>query len=150
MHRKIEKTRALRAQGFSLIELMIVVVIIGIAAAIALPSYQDYVTRSRIADATSGLASKRVQMEQYFQDNRTYVGADATNFPCATDSTSSANFNFSCTGLAANTYIIQANGKATMSDFAFNIDQNNTRRTTAAKSGWNTGNCWIVSKGATC
>ena len=150
MYRKFEKTRAHRAQGFSLIELMIVVAIIGISAAIALPSYQDYVTRSRIADATTGLANRRVQMEQYFQDNRTYVGAAATNFPCATDNTASANFNFTCTGLSATAYTIQANGKASMADFAFDINQNNLRRTTAAKTGWNTGDCWIMSKGTSC
>lgn len=50
-------------KGFTLIELMVVI-----------PAYQDYVTRGRIAEATSELASKRVLMEQWFQDSRSYVG----------------------------------------------------------------------------
>lgn len=140
----------LNAFGFTLIELMIAVAIIGILAAIAMPQYQDYVLRSRLTDATSALANKRVQMEQYFQDNRSYVGADATGFPCAPDTTTSSNFNFACVGLSATAYTIQANGKNTTSSFGFTIDQNNAKATTQAKTGWSTGACWIVSKGGSC
>ena len=42
-------------QGFTLIELMVVVAIVGILAAVAYPSYQDYVTRGQIAEGTSTL-----------------------------------------------------------------------------------------------
>ena len=61
-------------KGFTLIELMIVVAIIGILATIALPAYSNYVRSGKATEATSTLASARVQMEQHFQDNRTYVG----------------------------------------------------------------------------
>ncbi|HTS84956.1 MAG TPA: prepilin-type N-terminal cleavage/methylation domain-containing protein, partial [Usitatibacter sp.] len=61
---------ARQARGFTLIEVMIVVAIIAILAAIAVPSYQDYVTRGRIIEATGGLGDARNKMEQYFQDNR--------------------------------------------------------------------------------
>ena len=63
--------------GFTLIELMIAVVVVAILTAIALPSYQEYVTRGKITEATSNLADMRVKLEQFFQDNRTYVGACA-------------------------------------------------------------------------
>ena len=42
-------------QGFSLIELMIAIVIVGIITAVAIPSYRDYVTRSRVPEATAAL-----------------------------------------------------------------------------------------------
>jgi type IV pilus assembly protein PilE len=138
--------------GFSLIELMIVVAIVGILASIAMPSYRDYVIRGKIQDATSALASKRIQAEQYFQDNRTYVDAGAfTNDGCTADSTSSQYFDFSCTAQTATTYIIQADGKDTMAGFTYTIDENNNRATTAAAQGW-TANaaCWATKKDGSC
>jgi len=130
--------------GFTLIEVMIVVVIIAVLASIALPSYNDYLTRGRIPEATSNLTIRRVQMEQYFQDNRQYTG-----FPlCATPDTTNKYFDFSCAAApTATTYTLQAVGKGTMAGFTYTIDQANTKATTAAPAGW-TGNatCWIVRK----
>lgn len=142
--------RARHSSGFSLIELMIVVAIIGILTAVAMPSYTSYVTRGRIPDATSNLATKRVQLEQYFQDNRTYVGAPA----CDSDTTSSTYFNFECTVENADAFTLRAQGKGAMSGFTYTVDQSNARATTidvGAPSGW-TGSttCWITSKGGAC
>src|SRR5271169_1763054 len=127
-------------KGFSLIELMIVVAIIAILARIALPMYVNYVIRGKIPDATSNLASKRTQMEQFFQDNRTYVGGTA----CNTDTTSSKYFTFSClpasSGVAptATVYTIAGTGTGSMAGFNFTIDQGNNKLTTAAPAGWAT------------
>ena len=62
------------ASGFTLLELMIVVVVVAILAAVALPSYRDYITRSQLAEAYTNLADVSTKLELYFQDNRTYVG----------------------------------------------------------------------------
>jgi type IV pilus assembly protein PilE len=61
-----------RSRGFTLIELMITVVVIGILAAVAYPSYTDYIRRGKISQATSELSAMRVRLEQYYQDNRNY------------------------------------------------------------------------------
>lgn len=140
-----------RQQGFSLIEMMVVVAIIGILAAIAIPSYQEYVTKARVADAISGLANKRVQMEQYFQDNRTYVGADTGTFPCAADTATSKAFDFGCSNIGATTYTITATGKTTMVGFVYNINQDNAKSTSGVGTGWTANTtCWVTSKSGSC
>jgi len=136
--------------GFTLIELMVVVAVVGILAAIAAPSYRDYVTRGKIPDATTNLATKRVQMEQYFQDNRKYAAAAPA---CTADTTSSQNFDFSCTPAPTDTtYTLQALGKGSMTGFAYTIDEGNNKKTTAVPAGWGTAPiaCWVTKKGGTC
>ena len=136
-----------RQAGFSLIELMVVVAIIAILAAIAIPGYQDYIVRSRLTEATSLLAAKRVQVEQFYDNNRTYVNAPG----CADDATSSKSFTFSCANVAANTYRLEATGKSTMSGFTLRIDQDNNRSTPSAGSGWSANNnCWVTKKDGSC
>lgn len=136
--------------GFTLIELMIVVAIIGILASIALPAYSDYVKRGKAAEATSTLADLRVKMEQYFQDNRTYVGADAlVPGPCSPPAGSVKFFTYACDNLGATTYDIAATGVAAqgMDGFAFGINQNNAKTSTF---DGHSGACWLTSKSGSC
>lgn len=149
-----------RMSGFTLIELMIAVVVVAILTAIALPSYQEYVTRGKITEATSNLADMRVKLEQFFQDNRTYVGAcvAGTTAPLPTGT---KYFTFTCpvATLTATTFTVTATGIAAqgMAGFVYTVDQTNTQATTitagsaAATDGW-TGNpaCWVIRKGGSC
>ena len=108
-----KKTRSLmllkkKNQGFTLIEVMIVVAIIGILAAIAYPGYKDYVLRSKISEAVGAMETLRNDMERFYQDNRTYAGATA---PCATTRSVEA-FDLACSGTRDNKeFTIQASGK---------------------------------------
>lgn len=143
------KKFCLTQKGFTLIELMIVVAIIGILAAIAVPSYRDYVISSSLAEATSDLADKRIKMEQYFQDNRTYAGANGAGLPCANQA--GQNFNFTCDNISATTYRVVATGTSTAAGFVFTINESNVKSTTAVPAGWATNaTCWVRKKGGVC
>lgn len=147
-----------RMSGFSLIELMIAVVVVGILTAIAMPSYQEYTTRGKITEATSNLADMRVKLEQYFQDNRTYVGACAAG-TVAPLPTGTRYFTYTCPTLTATTFTVTATGITAqgMGGFIYTVNQINTQATTitagspAALAGW-TGNaaCWVIRKGGRC
>jgi len=142
-----------RQQGFSLIELMIVLAIIGILAGIAIPNYTEYVTKSKLTEAIGPLADMRVKMERHFQDNRTYVGAcvAGTQAPLPADT---ANFTFSCpvANLTGTTYKVVATGIGSMAGFILSIDQANVRKTEGVGSGWTAPatDCWIRTKGGGC
>jgi type IV pilus assembly protein PilE len=135
--------------GFTLIEAMIVVAMIAILAGIALPSYRDYVTRAQIVDGLVPLADMGGKLEQYFQDNRTYVGACTAN-TVATLPGATARFSYACT-LAASTYTVTATGLGNMSGFVFTLNQNGLRQTTGTPTGWTAGsNCWSARKDGSC
>jgi len=135
---------------------MITVAIIAILAAVALPNYFEYVTRSRLVEGKTNLVDMRTRLEQYFLDNRAYptaciapaVGpAGGTNIYLP----ASAKFFDTTCALPATTYTITATGTGAMTGFVFTIDQANTRKTTAVKTGWTTSNtCWVSRKNGEC
>lgn len=138
--------------GFTLIELMIVVAIIGILSAIAVPMYSDYVVRSKIPDATSNLATSRVRMEQYFQDNIRYATV-AGGTICGAPLPTSNYFTFTC--VATNTtYTLTATGTNSMTGFTYTVNESNAQQTTAAPAGWDAATmpatCWITKKDGVC
>ncbi|MDI1360747.1 type IV pilin protein [Methylotenera sp.] len=138
--------------GFTLIELMITVAIIGILAAIAIPQYSDYVIRASLPDATSTLMAMRAKMEQHFQDNRRYDDSGTFISPCNQTIASAGKFTFACSNVAPTTYTVTATGSGVVALFTYSIDQANTQRTVSVKPGWGaaTTACWITKKGGTC
>jgi type IV pilus assembly protein PilE len=138
--------------GFSLIELMIVVAIIGILATIALPAYNEYVLRSKLTEAFSELAMMRVKLEQHYQDTRTYAGACAAG-TVAPLPTGTKYFTYTCPTLSANAFEVRATGIAAQGTggFTYTIDQANAKVTVAVPTGWTSqAGCWVRTKSGEC
>jgi prepilin-type N-terminal cleavage/methylation domain-containing protein len=151
---RISRARA----GFTLIEVMIVVAIVAILAAIALPSYSDYVLRGKLVEATNALSSIRANMEQYYQDNRTYVTSATIPSPCDAASLTSLNgslknFTITCNPTpTSTTYTIVATGSTAVTNgFVFSITDANVQASTAGtKWGGAAYACWVTKRGMTC
>lgn len=115
--------------GFSLIELMIVVAIIGVLAAIALPAYESQVTESRRGDAQKELLRLQLQQESYRLDNSSYGTAANVTVP------TSSYHVFTITNVTATTYTLTATAKGSQTSdtgcTAITVDQSSTKLPTA-------------------
>lgn len=133
-------------RGFTLIEIMIVVAIVGILSAVAIPMYTAYMARGKLVEAQSALTSARVSIEQYYQDNRTYAGFTC---PAAT-----RYFSYDCT-LAADSYTLTASnvagqGLGAANSYAYTINASNAKATTRFDGAASTAACWITKAGQGC
>lgn len=131
-------------RGFTLIEVMITVAIVGILMAVAVPAYSDYVTRGRLSEAFTTLGGAQPAAEQYWSNNRKYDGFNL--FPASTP-----NFTYALSNASASTYTLTATGTGKMAGFVYTINQSGAHATTAAPGTWGTSdNCWVDHKGGTC
>jgi type IV pilus assembly protein PilE len=138
-----------RQAGFTLIEIMIAVVVIGILTAVALPSYNSYLMRARLTEAFTGLAGLQPRMEQHWSNTRSYAGfddAELRQMPLDSDS-----FTFALSEASDSAYLVTASGQGAADGFVFTIDQNGRRATTGVPEGWTgNANCWVDRKEGTC
>jgi type IV pilus assembly protein PilE len=144
-----------RIGGFTLIELMIVVAIVAILARVALPIYTDYILRGRLVDATNKMSAMRAQMEQYYQDKRTYIGGPCEAGDTTKDSSGGTIFTISCptsggSVSTTSTYLMSATGAGIASGFTYTLNEIGTMATTSTKWATTSTTCWLMKKSDSC
>jgi len=155
MKRKINNMLA-----FTLIELMITVAIVGILAAIAYPSYTEYVMKGRRSDAKAGLLSLQLAQEKYRANCLQYattIDADTADYSCAagdytlTHATDSPDGYYSLSVIAADgtSYQIRATRKDPglqaddkCGDFEIDTSQASPKGVINEASGYDAAGCW--------
>jgi type IV pilus assembly protein PilA len=107
-----------KAKGFTLIELMIVVAIIGILAAVALPAYQDYTKKAKFSEVVSASGAAKTAIEICFQTEGTLIGCSAGAFGIPADIAIAEGY---VAGLTTADGVISATGTADVDGLTYII-----------------------------
>lgn len=131
-----------RTTGFTLIELMIVVLVVSILAVVAVPSYSDYLTRGRLAEAQTDLSAFRLRMEVAYQDNGNFGTSG-----CAVAAPTRDGFSYSCTlQESGQGFTLTATGQDRNAGYAYSVDDRGLRRTLAFPDA-SPADCWMSRRG---
>jgi len=143
--RTYQQHRTAHELGFTLIELMIVVAIISILAAIAVPSYASYLTKQRMRAAQADLVVLAANVENVFQRTLAYPATTTTTAGTKTALASwqpsdDKLFDFLISASSSEAFTVQAVGKGTLSGCTISLNQANARTTSGCPQG---GGAWL-------
>lgn len=135
-------------KGFTLIEVMIVVAIIAILSAIALPAYNQYIFRSRIPAGLDALSAFQTRMEQRYQDTGNY----GTGTACGITPPAVENFALACvltvTTPVGQQFTATATGSGKVAGVSYSVTEAGVRKTLTHPKGVPATNCWSLRGGS--
>ena len=138
---RVMRKRSDNVRGMTLIELLIVVAIVGILAAIAGPAWNDQVIKSRRADARNTLLAAQIEQEQYRANNLTYATSMSAMGMGSFDSTSRDYYRVEVVSADATSFLITATPNGNQAnDSTCNIFA--VRQTGPEHSGYAALSCW--------
>ncbi len=116
-----------KIKGFTLIELMITVIIVGILAAVAIPAYSSYTLRARRTEGQTALLDLASRMDQFYTENNKYMGATLAALGSGTTSTPNGYYTLSEPTVTDSTFTLEATptaGKAQANDVCTKLSIN--------------------------
>ncbi len=132
-----------RCAGFSLMELMVTVAVIGIIAAVAYPSYRDQVMKSARGEGKAALTDAAAREEQFYLDNKTYtqtVGAGGLNMSATTEN---GHYTITVTGCPiARCYLLTATPQGTQAGDTRCVNLTLSSDGQRSASGTDPDQCW--------
>jgi prepilin-type N-terminal cleavage/methylation domain-containing protein len=151
---RINKRKTKLQKGFTFIELMITVAIMGILLMVVVPTYQDHILRAKLGEARGVLGAFRIKMEQQYQNTGDFRDACQANSLAPVPQLKF--FKLSCepgnpNKITKDTYTVEISGEG----FTYTVDETRKKRTTAVPSGYDLPisddkQCWIVGKNREC